>query len=52
VGDITVASAEPAGVFEQAAMNSVRKWRYQPVLREGRPVEQRAKVRIRFAMEQ
>ncbi len=51
VGDITVAGAEPAGIFEQAAMASVRKWRYQPILRDGRPVEQRARVRIRFAME-
>jgi protein TonB len=52
VGDVTVASAEPAGIFEQAALASVRKWRYQPVIRDGKPVEQRAKVRISFAMEQ
>jgi len=51
VGDITVAGAEPAGIFEQAAMNSVRKWRYQPILREGKPTEQRARVRIRFSMD-
>ena len=36
VGDVTVAGAEPAGIFEQAAMSAVRKWRYEPVLREGR----------------
>ncbi|HEV7713990.1 MAG TPA: TonB family protein [Steroidobacteraceae bacterium] len=51
VGDLTVASAEPAGIFEQAALSAVRKWRYQPVQRDGRVVEQRARVRIRFAME-
>lgn len=51
VGDVTVAGAEPAGVFEDAAMASVRKWRYQPVVREGRTIEQRARVRIKFAME-
>jgi TonB family protein len=50
VGDVTVAGAEPAGVFEQAAMSSVRKWRYQPVVRDGRAVDQRARVRIKFAM--
>jgi TonB family protein len=50
VGDVTVAGAEPAGVFEQAAMSSVRKWRYEPVIRDGRPVDQRARVRIKFAM--
>jgi TonB family protein len=51
VADVTVAGAEPAGIFEQAALNSVRKWRYQPVVREGLPVEQRARVRIRFSMD-
>lgn len=52
VGDITVVSAEPAGVFESAALASVRRWRYEPVRRDGRTVEQRARVRIRFSMEQ
>jgi TonB family protein len=52
VGDVTVSGAEPAGIFEQSALNSVRKWRYQPVLRDGQPVEQRARVRIRFSMEE
>jgi TonB family protein len=51
VGDVIVAGAEPAGIFEQSALNSVRKWRYRPVLRDGQPVEQRARVRISFAME-
>lgn len=52
VGDVTIASAEPAGLFEEAALSSVRKWRYQPVVRNGHAVEQRARIRIRFAMEQ
>jgi TonB family protein len=52
VGEVTVAGAEPAGIFEQAAMSAVRRWRYEPVRRDGRPVDQRARVRIRFAMEQ
>ena len=51
VGDVRVAGAEPAGIFEQAAMTAVRKWRYQPVVRDGRAVDQRARLRIRFAME-
>jgi TonB family protein len=52
VSDITVAGAEPAGVFEAAALSAVRKWRYEPVQRNGQPVEQRAKLRIRFAITQ
>jgi len=50
-GDITVVSAEPAGFFEDAAMTAVRKWRYEPVVREGRAVDQRVRIRIRFNME-
>jgi TonB family protein len=52
VSDITVAGAEPAGVFEQSALSAVRKWRYEPILRNGQPVDQRAKLRIRFAITQ
>lgn len=51
VGDVTVAGAEPAGIFEQAAMSAVRKWRYEPVRHDGRAVDQRVRIRIRFAME-
>jgi len=50
-GDITVVSAEPAGFFEDAALTAVRKWRYDPVIRDGRPVDQRVRIRIRFNME-
>jgi TonB family protein len=49
--DISVAGAEPAGVFEQAAMAAVRRWRYEPMRRDGRAVEQRARVRISFSVE-
>jgi hypothetical protein len=30
-------------------MAAVSQWRYKPVVREGKPVEQRAAVRIRFS---
>lgn len=33
-----VDSAEPAGVFEKAALTAVRSWRYRPALRDGEPV--------------
>jgi TonB family protein len=52
VSDPSVAEAEPAGVFEQSAMEAVRKWRYRPTLRDGQPINQRARVRVRFALEQ
>jgi outer membrane biosynthesis protein TonB len=40
----------PAGVFDQAAMTALSQWRYQPVLRDGKPTPQRARIRIRFAL--
>lgn len=31
-------TAEPAGVFEDAALTAVRSWRYNPALKDGEPV--------------
>ena len=33
-----IESAEPAGVFEDAALAAVRSWRYNPALKDGEPV--------------
>ena len=51
VSDISVEGADPAGQFEQSATEAVRKWKYRPVLRDGKPINQRARVRVRFALE-
>ena len=51
VSDLTVVEAEPAGLFDQKATEAVRKWRYRPVLRDGQPINQRARVRVRFALQ-
>jgi TonB family protein len=52
VGDLTIVGAQPVGIFEQAALDAVRNWHYQPVMRAGQAVSQRARVRLRFAMQQ
>jgi TonB family protein len=52
VSNLNVVGAEPVGVFEQPATDAVRRWRYQPILRDGHPINQRARVRVRFALEQ
>lgn len=52
VKDIEIRGAEPVGVFEQAAVRAVSQWRYRPVLRNGRAVEQRARLRMRFEVEE
>jgi TonB family protein len=51
VGELTIVGAQPVGIFEQAALDAVRNWRYQPAMRAGQAISQRARVRLRFAMQ-
>lgn len=48
VDAVRVTDAQPAGTFEEAALASVARWRFEPVRRDGLPVEQRARLRMRF----
>jgi protein TonB len=48
VSDVQVLSAAPAGVFDQAATNAVRKWRFEPIVRNGRSVEASVTTTISF----
>jgi TonB family protein len=50
VKDVAVHAANPPGVFEQAAIGALLQWRYQPVLRDAKAVEQRARIRMRFTV--
>ncbi len=52
VKDVEVRGADPAGVFEEAAVKAVSQWRFSPLQRNGRPIEQRARLRMRFAFEE
>lgn len=49
VDDVEVRNASPADVFDDAAVRAVRQWRFEPVMRDGQRVPQRAMVRLRFA---
>lgn len=49
VDDIEVRNASPANVFDDAAVRAVRQWRFEPVVRNGERVSQRAMVRLRFS---
>ena len=51
VSDVIITGAEPVGLFEQAAVDAVRKWRYKPVQRDGHAVDQRARLRMKFALD-
>jgi TonB family C-terminal domain len=49
VSDVEVRNSSPAEVFDDAAVRAVRQWRFEPVMRNGTAVPQRAMVRLRFA---
>jgi protein TonB len=50
-GDIVVTNSSPRRTFDGAAVTAVGQWRYKPVIRDGKPADQRAAVRIRFSDE-
>jgi protein TonB len=51
VTDISVIDAEPGDTFNQAAMNAVAMWRFEPVIENGRAVEKRTAVRLAFNLQ-
>jgi periplasmic protein TonB len=48
VGNASIVGAQPVGVFEHAALDAVRHWRYQPLTQDGHAITQRARVRVLF----
>jgi protein TonB len=52
VSDVAVIAAQPTGIFEKAATDAVSRWRYQPVVRDGQPVSESTRLRLRFAVQQ
>ncbi len=48
--EAVVIDATPAGVFDDAVLSAVRRWRYEPHMVSGAPVDQRVKVRLRFTL--
>jgi periplasmic protein TonB len=48
--DVHVIEATPPGVFDQAAVNAVKRWRYAPVQVNGAAVEVPVKTRMRFEL--
>ncbi|HKU16595.1 MAG TPA: TonB family protein [Steroidobacteraceae bacterium] len=49
--DLIVRNAQPQRMFDQAAVDAVKRWRFEPVLRDGAAVAQRTNVRIRFELQ-
>jgi len=52
VKDPVVVASEPGSVFDRAAIQAVRKWKYNPKIQDGKPIERSGvKVRLDFEME-
>jgi len=51
VKDVEVPKADPEGVFDNSAMRAVEKWEFDPVVVDGVVIEQRAGIRMMFALE-
>ena len=48
--DVKVIESTPPGVFDRAATDAIRRWRYKPAKYNGEPVEVPVRTRIRFEL--
>jgi len=48
--DAIVRAAEPSGTFDRAALDAVKRWRYEPRVVGGNVIEQRVETRLRFRL--
>lgn len=48
--DVQVTESTPPGVFDRAATDAIRRWRYKPAKYNGEPVEVPVRTRIRFEL--
>lgn len=48
VSNVTVEQAEPAGVFDAAAVAAAKTWKFSPAMIDGKPVAGRVRVPITF----
>jgi protein TonB len=51
VYNVIVLSADPKSTFDEAAIEAISQWKFQPVIEAGVPVERRTAVRMAFELE-
>ena len=51
VADARVEKSEPVGVFEDVTLEAVKKWKFEPALKDGKPVAGRVRVPVNFDMD-
>ena len=50
--NVEVASAEPAGVFDQASVDAAQRWRFAPKFKDGRAVAYSVRVPVKFVADE
>jgi protein TonB len=51
VKDAVVLNSHPSSIFDRAALKAIRKWKYNPKIEDGEPVERSGiKVRLKFEL--
>jgi len=50
VRDVEVVEADLPGVFDEAALEAFRNARFQPAMKDGRPVRYQAYIRVVFKL--
>ena len=50
VSDARVVDASPKEIFDQAALEAIRRWRFKPAFKDGRAVAQKATLKLMFRL--
>jgi len=51
VKDVVVAASEPQGVFDEAAIRAIKRWKFKPKEVEGQAIDQRLGLKMRFELQ-
>ena len=52
ISRLAVTQAEPAGIFDEAAVAAVKKWKFSPATKDGKPVPYWVELPIHFSLKQ
>jgi protein TonB len=52
VSNVRVINASPSGIFDDAAKNAIRRWRFEPKVENGQAVEEVRRHRIMFKLDE
>jgi len=51
VSDVSIVQSTPPEIFDRAAIDAVRRWRYEPRTVDGKPTETQLQVKLQFKLD-